>query len=512
MFNKLRSQFLDLNLYDSHSTDPSVKIREIRSTRLFLLLFTISILILTTYTLFILRTKSETIEHPSLHRYNQLEQLYPNTLSCTCTKISILYNDFISVTPQFHQVCSSDFISQAWIDFTLGNNRATLWPMDVRTSLSFMWQLIATLCHQTKATLAMSVEDFELSPLVSSTLFSRRLLESKVQEAIDNLRLLASDRLLRPLKTVHQITLINDYLTGVSTNHVVRAKQADETIKVDFSEVPSTQYLQINSTKACKCQSQGSCPIVGSLYLQEALDTQGFYDLNTIVADHIIPGLIVDCLPTQMMFASTLECFYNQSCVDLLISSYSGTIEEIAILNENIPSRFAVTTKIEKLIDELFIETVINENNYSAYYAVCAPSLCSYTYTRRFDWIYTITTIMSLIGGLTVALKLISRCPFVLMELIGRKRNRQESELDILVDILLDFIRISFRTDSENENESFIAERIEIDRRAQSLHKEVTQSTKDSSWTFFITFIRSPVHSYFSNLYYLHSVTSADIS
>ena len=236
MFDTIRLRLLTLNLYKSHSTDPVVVRREIRSTRLFLFLLSLSILILATCTLLLLRIKSETVEQPSLDQYDHLEQLYPNTLSCTCTKISVLYHEFATLTPLFHQVCASQFISQTWIDFTFGSNRASLWPMDVRTSLSSMWQLIRALCQQSQVIVGMSVDDFQLSPLISWTLLSRRLLESKTQAAIGDLRQAASDRLIRPLQTTHQLTLVDDFLNGLSTNHIFRAARPDEYGRRVFGE------------------------------------------------------------------------------------------------------------------------------------------------------------------------------------------------------------------------------------------------------------------------------------
>ena len=234
-----------------------VKRREIRSTRLFLMSLLISILFLATYTFSILRIKSETVEQPALRQYDQLEKLYSNTLSCRCAKVSISYDEFITITPSYHQVCSSDFISQSWIDFPFGNNRTSLWPMDLRTSLSFMWQLMAAMCQHSQITFDMSVEDFQLSSFISSKLFSRQLLESKMQAAIDSFRQSASNRLVQSLKTIHQMSLMNDFLTGTSTNHVVCAARPNVSDPFYVLSIMSTGYLRSGDEKNMLLSKRG---------------------------------------------------------------------------------------------------------------------------------------------------------------------------------------------------------------------------------------------------------------
>ncbi|CAF1187805.1 unnamed protein product [Adineta ricciae] len=65
------------------------------------------------------------------------------------------------------------------------------------------------------------------------------------------------------------------------------------------------------------------------------------------------------------------------------------------------------STPIGTLIDELFIESWQNSSNYSSYYSICAPSNCRYTYVERNDFVYTLTTILGLYGGLTEGLPIV---------------------------------------------------------------------------------------------------------
>ena len=55
------------------------------------------------------------VTDPSLTVYKRLQDLYPNTLKCPCSNITVPYSSFTLVSITLHQVCSSDFISDSWI-------------------------------------------------------------------------------------------------------------------------------------------------------------------------------------------------------------------------------------------------------------------------------------------------------------------------------------------------------------------------------------------------------------
>ncbi|CAF1157210.1 unnamed protein product [Adineta steineri] len=115
-----------------------------------------------------------------------------------------------------------------------------------------------------------------------------------------------------------------------------------------------------NSSLVCFCQNNDSCPLPANLYLYKTFETFGIYDLNRIKANETLFDIITDCLPYQMALSSSLECFYNQSCLNILLSSYKNALS-ISILNQSLSSRFLSTKKIDLFVDELFLEEI----NYS---------------------------------------------------------------------------------------------------------------------------------------------------
>ncbi|CAF0768516.1 unnamed protein product [Adineta steineri] len=421
LYHSLHRKFIKLNLFHSQSTDLTTVHREILSTRLYLVVLLISVFTLTLYTSINGLIKEKIVHSPSLAVYKKLQKQYPDTLQCPCTKLAIPYRTFVNVAPSFHQVCSSDFISQSWIDFTFKTNTTFIWPMDVRTSLSAMCQLLAAVCSSSTKIIFDTLNDFSNLPLINSMILPEDILLIKTSTALDLTIQMISNSPMKLLSTFEKISIANGLVTGLSTNYALRTFNYRPGGKAQ-SVIPAVvRYIAQGSNTTCTCMHEGTCPISGSFYLYDMWETSGLYDLNKIIPNQTLSGIVVDCTPLQMVFASSLECFYNQSCVDLILSMYAQYIN-ISILNQIIPSRFMTTTNIKFLIENLFIEQIFNETLYDSYYKQCAPIHCSYTYSNKFDWIYVITILMSLYGGLNVVLRMMIPSVIDLILFIKRKR------------------------------------------------------------------------------------------
>lgn len=422
LYNRILEKFSSLNLFDSRSSDPTIIRREIYSTRLLIMLLIISVFILTLYTSVSVQTKSETVKWPSQSVYEHLLKRYPSTLQCPCANISILHGKFMDIIPFMHQVCSSTFVSQRWIDHSFAANTTFIWPIDIRTSLSAMWQMIGLLCHSARDAFDDVFSQFTNSTTISPFVLSEELIKANTRASFNLMFQTASSAWLRPLTTLLRMTQANGFMTGLITNYVAiqSGRLVDET---RFVETKMNTYKLKGTNQSCSCQTNGSCPITAGFYLYNMKETYGIYDLNIIQPNSTLTGIVINCLPMQTTLDSSLECFYNESCMNILFSVYSRP-HDISLLDASLPSRFSPTVNIALLINELFIEEIFNETIYKKYYHECTPMYCTFTYSRRFDWVFVITTLIALLGGLYTALHLIS--PY-LVDFILFLKNRGRS-------------------------------------------------------------------------------------
>ncbi|UJR08052.1 hypothetical protein I4U23_012329 [Adineta vaga] len=417
-------QVIRWNLFDSRSPDPLIIRREILSTRLYIILVIISLIILTTYISITNQIETRTITFPSQSVYENFQKKYSDSLQCVCTKLSIPYGKFVQTIPKFHQVCSSDFISQKWIDFIFRINITSIMPIDVRTSLSTMFQLIRSFCQSATNTTIDILNQFDNFPLINPILLTKQILTAKVQTTSHLLHQTTAPNFIQSMLLAHKMAQANQLITGLLTNYVTISQKLDLPTHENHvleAGIHANIYKRKNSTIECSCKDHGSCPLPGNLYF--------------------LSGIIVDCLPIQTTLSSSLECFYNQSCLNILLSTYQ-TKFNISILNRSILSRFNSKTIIESLVKELFIEEIVNLPNYSEYYSTCLPYSCTYTYFHQFNWISVLTMIIALFGGITAVLSIITPgiiqlILFVKQRVFSKKSHQEHIQRDETIRIRL---------------------------------------------------------------------------
>ena len=224
----------------------------------------------------------------------------------------------------------------------------------------------------------------------------------------------------------------NQFHLSVDTNIGYISYVVNDTWSVKLR--PRSFPLVSNYNQTCTCLISNQC-----------VRPQGFYcrsiscNRPTLPPNQTIPGLVVSCFPVSSLLLSTFECFYNQSCIQMLYDWRLFEIDDVYYpltlnvtpLDPNQPSRFSSTTKLEAIISRLLLEEWINTTSKSAHYQQCNPKICTYTYTARFETVYVITTVIGLFGGLFVILRL--SIPFIIhfpFQQIMKRRTRPVEPID----------------------------------------------------------------------------------
>ncbi|CAF1598111.1 unnamed protein product [Adineta ricciae] len=101
---------LTWNAINSRSSDPTIIRRELFTTRLYFILLIVSLVVLTTYTSFIVRFNIQSLLNLTYSQYQQHHNDYSNTLQCS----SISYKDFVTIEVKYYQICLSEFVQSWW--------------------------------------------------------------------------------------------------------------------------------------------------------------------------------------------------------------------------------------------------------------------------------------------------------------------------------------------------------------------------------------------------------------
>ena len=117
MFHQVQSSIRDFNLFQSEppSTDPVIVHDQRLSTRIFLMILILSIIVVSIYfsTLSVMYTVR--VDAPTYSQYLLLHATQPETVSCPCSQLSMNYGQFYTVNYSQHQICDSVFVDDEWI-------------------------------------------------------------------------------------------------------------------------------------------------------------------------------------------------------------------------------------------------------------------------------------------------------------------------------------------------------------------------------------------------------------
>ena len=164
LLRELHRRIVTLNLFP-RSTD----IHDgIYSTRIFILLLGMGILVLVFYASISLQIRSVTVDQPSLSVYENLYNQYPSTLVCPCTRYSMSYQSIMNVEVRYHQVCTSDVIKDnTWLIY-LKRPSGSLPSADFRVSGTRLFILLQSLCQLSNETVINELNVFNSRQFLSA--------------------------------------------------------------------------------------------------------------------------------------------------------------------------------------------------------------------------------------------------------------------------------------------------------------------------------------------------------
>ena len=385
LFPKLKHYFITLNLFPS--IPPSTNEFDLRneriSTRLFIVLLILLLSILLGYTSLTHVIKTKDVSVPTLSQYVYLYSKYPQTLTCPCTKISIEYGRFLRVKYTLHQVCSSIFMSDQWIAYLAHYHTDSLYLKDTFQWLAtYIFQALRLFCQLCEKSISDSLIRFYSFEYVAVTVTSEQLFRSQANLLMGQFNSSTTKDFLLSMEIVRDTTQANGLYAVAGEQYV---------ILIDPESQRTVSGLVIYD--GCVCSYSAKCAKQARMYDNDKHN----YSFR-------VPGIFSSCFAVEALLQSTLECFYNQTCINILQTYMSSLSMNVSALDSSLLSRFEQNSTIESLVDVLMVEEWNLSSVYEDYYKECQPKKCIYTYVGRNDAIYIVTTVIGLVGGLVTVL------------------------------------------------------------------------------------------------------------
>ncbi|CAF1199067.1 unnamed protein product [Adineta ricciae] len=388
ILREIAKKLRNFNLYPSipPSTDEYQLRTERITTRVFIILLTLSLSIILLYHSLIKITKTDVHKTPTLEKYERFYSLYPNTLTCPCKNILIPYAEIVEIKYSLHEVCSSDLVSLRWFHYLRDHHdESRIYEKDFRSTGSFTFQALGGLCQLANRTIADGYSQFLLNQYISATIASRVLLASEVKILVGQFLSLSTNSFLRSLNMIRSTNFVDAFYSERKTNYLLEILKI---VGIHLFESPAA-YAD------CRCDLSVKCSAPSSIY-----------ENHNQPPVFTIPGLYRGCYIMEALLQSNLKCFYNQTCVRQLQSHINSTVEfSLTVLHNQNKSKYPTNSTIEQILTELMVEEWEESIDYEKYYKVCEPVECSYSYQTGNEKVYIVTASFGLAGGLVSVLK-----------------------------------------------------------------------------------------------------------
>ena len=288
-------------------------------------------------------------------------------------------------------------------------NSSNVWPMDARTVASSHAQFLRSFCRLSQLTLDSIVIDSLGSVLISPNALFADFLELKINDQLTVARSTGPWFLTASLVSMRLSITSNQIISGLGSNAFIYTSPNNN----NLASIAVNTY-QMPSGSLCHCYPTIHCQSPAGIYSNPVKPTFDVYHLN--VNNTPIKGMQIACSPLEGFLSSTLECYFDATCLELLVSNSSIYTP----LNSTTPSQYFPNTTIEDLISELLVEQWSFDSSPSNYFRQCGPLTCEYSYSHRNSFLIIVITVISLFTGLNTALRLI--IPWIVRNLSKLKR------------------------------------------------------------------------------------------
>ncbi|CAF1584318.1 unnamed protein product [Adineta ricciae] len=424
MINQVRNAYqylLRLNLYENETNDEHEKRNELLSTRIFIILLLLTLLLYILYASLPSQTNSFTISKPTQMQYEQLRFKHSISLKCPCKDLSTPYKQFIDVKMEYYEICSSDFVKQEWIDYFFGEHISFYHPFDFRRSAAFKFQLLRTLCQQSQQTIEKYLEDFYSNSLISNEPISSDEFHIQANYSVGLFQKTTISSFEKLINLTENIVCMNILLAAVDTRFFTQnyIDQPFAPICYKTPKIPKLNLICDAVNETWRVYPEGIYDHIDLYDYSECDSNQN--DKNNI-SIFIVPGMFASTSLMQSLMHSTLECLFEQLCLDkisLHVKKASISKKQFSSLKQDVSTE---KKTIKELSNALFVKEWIVISSYENYFNYCQPLYCQYLDEQRNSFVYIFTTTISLFSGLKLIL------PWIVLYVIQFIRMKESQE------------------------------------------------------------------------------------
>ncbi|CAF4517777.1 unnamed protein product [Rotaria sp. Silwood2] len=337
---------------------------------------------------------------------------------CPCSQISVPYGAFFNITYTLHQICSSDLVSPAWLEFILAYNQtfavydsAGYFQRDFRSIGASYFQLLATFCSIAKENIDEALLTLAKAQFVNDRVISKSSFIQQMQNLNNTYTNSIRKEFLITKEWLYTTAQTNQFLNALEINTKILVNNDDFSIIIADLSLAEFSYPNDNSISvngACSCRRNGYlCSIASILYYNTVNGSQTW---------HYFIGMDVGCVPLFGLLKSSIDWWYKSIYIEQIRESFAEGIQsklspDIHSLDSNISSRFrnddGTYPEFNVLVDEMLIESWTSDvSRFDLFYSQCQPKSCSYVIDARYPRFVALLILISICGGLNRGFRL----------------------------------------------------------------------------------------------------------
>ncbi|CAF3959012.1 unnamed protein product [Rotaria sordida] len=259
----------NLNLYNDD--DELILADQLLSTRVLIISLSIALLLILSLTGIIPQTRLITVSSPSVNDFENIVNRYASTAVCRCSQTSILYSQIVSLNAGFHQVCSSDFVSEVWFSSLFNVNTSNYYPLDFRLMASAQFQILSILCRTSRQVVNDALKEFAGTTIFSPSTLSRDVVSTNIGTFIEQFQKNTLDSFRSQIHFILSLLGEHHFMSALRTNFYTRGV-LDSNNFVTFSAIYPQQVgltqSSFMSNETCQCDRTSDCVYPAGIYNQ----------------------------------------------------------------------------------------------------------------------------------------------------------------------------------------------------------------------------------------------------
>jgi hypothetical protein len=156
---------------------------------------------------------------PTLEKFIDLYDQYRLILECPCNQSTMKYDKIIRfLTPQYHEICSSEFVSSNWINVKfVESSLRKFFIEDIRSQIQTYFQLLSTLCHAANQTIEDHLKSFNQTEFFSENVFSRQSFEIQIDLIVGQFKRTISESFRNTLELIKANQELNHFIVPMTS-------------------------------------------------------------------------------------------------------------------------------------------------------------------------------------------------------------------------------------------------------------------------------------------------------